>query len=513
MPYNIVPDRVKSLEQVHTSIIPPPVLGWNTKDPLVNMDSKYAVDTLNYFSSGGSVELRKGYTVYARLIDGGTPQLSLFCLNLQNGTTKILCCSVTGRTYDITAGGVGGTDLSNGSTRNVYSGIGTYINYKNRIYIKDCNAVNNVWYWDGAAASLLPAAFVGPGGDDKLLVNPQTYKNRMYFCGTDLSCWFSDVDAVTGALHQYDFQSVFKLGGKLLFVGGTTRVGQINQQYFVAISSLGEILLYQGDSPLSATWSLIGTFNMPTPVGYRSFFYWGKDLVIITYQGLILLSDVLAGGDIVFLSDKINDQFVAAFAPIVPFSSDALLIMGIFAPLQNMIIITMGAIGETSTFVHFVMSTITRGWWKFSGIDGYHFANTPTATLCCGQFGSAYTCFNGYTDFLNNVSTIRKVLLRPAYNYMESPTAVKLLTEAQIFMYESNGLDITVDADVDYANKVAISQNIDTSKGNAYQFYNNRVGLTGIGYAASIRFDGTVTTKQRSIQAIKVFWKEGTERG
>ena len=488
--------------------IPPPVLGWNTKDPLSTMDQTYAVEVINYFSDGSTVDARKGYTAYATGIGGGVPVPLLIEFPLQNGTRKFVAVSGGYRPFNISSSGAG-VDLSTGGT---FIGGPSGIVFRNRLFIKDNTGVYDVISWDGAAAAFVNAAFTGPGGDDKLLTNISVYKNRLYFCGKDLSVWYGGVDAITGALTQFDFQSVFTQGGFLYFAGPVNKSGDTNQEYFAAISSTGEILIYQGDNPGSATWGVVGHYYMPPPCGFKAFFYWGSELVIITFQGVVLLNSVINArdGDLVFLSDKINSQFVELISTAI-LASD---ISGVYYPKGNFLLISMYTL--TNSFVQFVMNTITRSWWRWNGINaqswglynndlyfGFYGASAPTD-------GRVYKMWDGYTDL--NVDTgasqTHSLKLRPAYNYFDNRSTTKHFTAANVILKESEGLSLTVDADVDYADTTPTNTVTDTSD-TSYKLYNAKVGLTGIGKAASIRFEQTVTTKRRSIQAIEVFFNEG----
>jgi hypothetical protein len=85
---------------------------------------------------------------------------------------------------------------------------------------------------------------------------------------------------------------------------------------------------------------------------------------------------------------------------------------------------------------------------------------------------------------------------------------VKQFTECRPIVQQSEGLTLTLDVNVDYNDVVATSTVTDTTD-TAYKLYLPRMGLNGIGKAASVRIDGTVTTKRMSLQALEVLWNEG----
>ena len=51
------------------STILAPVGGWNVRDPLANMQSKYALVLDNFFPRATDLQLRKGYVLYSSCYD------------------------------------------------------------------------------------------------------------------------------------------------------------------------------------------------------------------------------------------------------------------------------------------------------------------------------------------------------------------------------------------------------------------------------------------------------------
>ena len=72
-----------------------------------------------------------------------------------------------------------------------------------------------------------------------------------------LSAWYLPVDSVGGAATEYDLSGIFRLGGYLL-AGGTWTMdaGEGVDDYWIAVTSEGEVVVYQGTDPSSAnTWT------------------------------------------------------------------------------------------------------------------------------------------------------------------------------------------------------------------------------------------------------------------
>lgn len=486
-----------------TKIVPPPVGGWNTKDPLVTMDAMYAVEMENYFPGFGSVDLVNGYRYYSSGIGSGAV---VALAELYTGSTrKLVACGSDNHIYSCNSGGAA-TDLGAGGSATpwLYT-----VQFKNLIFIS--NGVASLRSWDGAAGATTDSgAILGlPTAGTRAM---GVYKGRLYGTLGTTSVWFTALDSTTVFQSVFDFSSLLKYGGNITFIGSITRAKDFNEDVlFCIITDQGEILVYQGEYPSAANWSILGQYFIPRPMGPKAFYYIGANLCIITNQGTIPMSSIMGGtsdGRYLTMSDNITSAFTAA-ASTTLLNDTAW--CGVNYPRGNFAVnnipVTSGAVSN-----QFIMNTTTQAWCKRTNQNAFSWAVFNDELYFGGLNGKVFKADNGYFDEdPSNTGAVlsRSTKLRPAYNYMDNPESVKTFTEAQVFMYESEGLDITVDADIDYANRTATSQNIDTSKGTSYQFYNNRVGLTGIGNAASIRFDGTVTTKRRSIQALKVYYKEG----
>jgi hypothetical protein len=118
--------------------------------------------------------------------------------------------------------------------------------------------------------------------------------------------------------------------------------------------------------------------------------------------------------------------------------------------------------------------------------------------------------WDGYVDTNQSTgaSKTRTHKLRPAFNYLGDRSSVKTFVSARPIIYQSEGLDLTMDADVDFADTTATNRETNTAD-TSYKIYQPSMGLNGIGKCVSVRIDGTVTTKRSSLQAIEVFYTPG----
>lgn len=122
-------------------------------------------------------------------------------------------------------------------------------------------------------------------------------KNRLWFVegGTQVA-WYLPVDSIGGAAADFSLAGVFQRGGSLLFgAAWTIDTGEGLDDKTVFVSDQGEVAIYAGNNPASATdWALEGRFDIGAPVGSNAItMRAGGDLVIATAEGLVPLSEAV----------------------------------------------------------------------------------------------------------------------------------------------------------------------------------------------------------------------------
>ena len=94
--------RAPAKQQISNSITrPSPVGGWNTRDPLSQMDPKYAPEMENFFPTASGVSLRKGASLHVTGFTGSVKTL----LPFQGKVLNKLFCATDAGIYDATASG------------------------------------------------------------------------------------------------------------------------------------------------------------------------------------------------------------------------------------------------------------------------------------------------------------------------------------------------------------------------------------------------------------------------
>lgn len=489
--------------------IPPPVKGWNARDPISMMDPQYAVAIENYFPSSGTVDLRKGYQQWAT--DVGS-DIVYTLMPYETSTSYLLALGDDGNVYNVTSTGAG--TVISGSA--VYSGVtGLYSHqFNDVVFFTPIDGSVDPYSWSGSG-NIASAAFTGIPGIKFLTIG--SYKGRIYFAQNALpSIYYGALEAVTGALTEFDLGPVISRGFYFVFVGSITR----NKQYaeddlFCAITNAGEVLLYQGDNPEASTWNLLARYFIPAPILPKPTFYLGSSLYIMTEQGIISLKDLMSGASDVFPSlSQIIDPVLSP-SLIYSSSSSVAYIRGVVYPKGNYLLINFLDSDSGSDTFQAVMNLQTGAWALFKGQQAYDWAVVGSSLYFAGTNGQVFKADTGYYDVdpaVEGVILPRSTKLRFAFNYLDDPLTVKTITQIRPIIYESEGLSLTIDADVDYDDVTATSTVTDSTDAT-YKIYKPTCGVRAEpGKAVSVRLDGDVTTKRRSLQAVEVYWKEGDIR-
>lgn len=203
------------------------------------------------------------------------------------------------------------------------------------------------------------------------LINVSLFKSRVIFCVKDsMSFWYLPVNQLGGAASEFPLHAVCRKGGYLMATGSwTLDGGEGPEDYFVAITSEGECVLYRGTDPSSAAnFALVGVFEIGQPISRRCMQKAADDTYILTKQAIYPLSRSLVKGtldDRVTLTKNIEVAWIAAtsanaglfgWQPAL-FSDESMLLVNV--PLLNY---------PTRNIIYshqYVMNLTTGAWCRF----------------------------------------------------------------------------------------------------------------------------------------------------
>ena len=340
------------------------------------------------------------------------------------------------------------------------------------------------------------------GVNSNTFVNVNLFKNRLYFCANNsLKFWYLDVQAISGTATSFDLGAFYRNGGYLQAMGTwTLDAGYGVDDFAVYVTSMGEILVYQGFNPSDPNnWAMKGLWQMGQTFSRRCFFKWGGDLLLLTQDGLVPLTSALQSDRLdprINLTDKIYyavslaaSSYSANFGWQISYLAEA-----------NMLILS---IPTNNGMEQYVMNTINKSWARFTGIEAYCFTVSGDQDMHYGGDGYVGLFFNGFSD--NNTNIIGNA--QQAYNYFDSRGQLKRFTLVRPIFQTDNGLPtvlcgISTDFDtVPLTNQLAFNPASvgvgvwDTGKWDQCNWGGGLVttkywqGVTGTGFAASINLN------------------------
>ena len=196
------------------------------------------------------------------------------------------------------------------------------------------------------------------------------HKRRLWAAQKDtLSAWYLPVNAIAGAMVEFPLQGVFRLGGKLLF-GGTWSLdsGDGLDDNMVFVTSEGEIAVYQGTDPsIAADWALVGVYRIGPPLSKNAWFRAGGDLIILTEDGIVAVSEALQKDRAALQTAAITAPIEELWQFIVARRTGASKFPVVLWPTRTALLV--GAPEQSGTFVSLVANTRTGAWARITGWD------------------------------------------------------------------------------------------------------------------------------------------------
>ena len=338
--------------------------------------------------------------------------------------------------------------------------------------------------------------------DSSKFINVNLFKNRLYFTEKDtLNCWYLDVDAIGGPATPLFFGGIARNSGYLQAMGTwTLDAGQGADDYAVFVTSMGEVIVYNGTNPDTAeTWQLKGVWQLGQTFARRCFFKWAGDLLLLTQDGLVPLASALQSSRLdprVNLTDKI---YYAVSQAATNFSSLFGWQINYYAS-ENMLILSI----PTSTGMEqYVMHTITKSWARFTGVEAYCWEVSGDTDMHFGGDGFVGEFYKTTSDNGNNITATAQ----QAYSYFDSPGQLKRFTLVRPILQTDNGIPtvlcgISVDFDTQpLVNQIAFNPNAskvgkwDVAKWDQANWGGELVttkiwqGVTGLGFSGSVNMN------------------------
>jgi hypothetical protein len=426
--------------------IPPPVAGLNARDSVANMNITDAVVLDNLFPQKNAVELRRGcekwITAESAAVETLIPYTSVGGTRKLFGMTGVV---VRDYTTQLTPSTVGPA-ITN--ARWQYTGFtNAFANFFIAVNGADAPMAYNGTVFSAPTYTAEPGDSLTPAN----LIQVIAHHRRLWFVEKNsTSAWYGGVDEYQGTLYRFDFGEMFPRGGYLMAVGSwTVDNGTGLNDLLVAISSEGDVVVYQGFDPNSVDFSLVGRFACGRPLGRRCMTRYIGDLLILTREGVVPMSGLVAMRDAADPTAAITDRIQALISEATTAFGDEFGWEMLYVPEFNQLYVN---VPDTLGSVQFVMNTITKAWCRFTGYNAKCFAVfnlLPFFGMSTGVNRGYYNYFDNYdtTTGLGDHVTARAV---QAFSYFDSPGKQKHFRMARPIFIAANEPFVAINLAPDY---------------------------------------------------------------
>ena len=383
--------------------LPVPMGGINAAGSIASMAPTDAVYSYNVHSSNMGVRVRDGWQEWVNpaVAIGAVRTIIPYGGNLSDGSDARLFCATPNGIYSVTTTGTGATSKVAFGTTTGRAGWGSFASFQlaGGSFIAYCDEENGYHLYTAstdtwAAVAQGSAAGQINGADPADFVQVLNWKNRLWFVEKDTAqAWYLPVNVYAGTVAAFGFGSKFPQGGALASIANWTKDGGAGvDDFFVAVSNAGDIALYQGTDPASAsTFALRGYWNVgKVPPGRRFIWDAGADLLILSSRGLTSMAKLLSGTDNAttpdfFLSFKVGSLIGADMATKLTLDGWSVHLH----PRRDMVIITVPRRGSES-FRQYAMYSPMGAWSIYRDIpmlcqgtwNGEHYFGTADGRVC-----------------------------------------------------------------------------------------------------------------------------------
>lgn len=371
-PVNTSRDRPVQMQQVQSQPYLAPIGGVNAIDGLAMPQVQDAIYAFNMVPSQYGMKVRDGYTEWCTNVGTDGVKTVIPYKSSSSSQDKLFAAAQDG-IYDVTASSAAPTLKLTFATNNSNSGYGQYANFINlsgQKFILYCDETNGYHLYTQATdtwAAVAQGTSAGEidGVDPVNFCFCMIWKSRVWFVQKDTGdAWYLPVGQVTGKVTRFSFSNKFKQGGYLVGLWNwTVDGGEGVDDYLVAISSAGDVVVYKGTDPNSAsTFDQKGVYYIgPTPAGRRCAGSFGGELYLLSSYGLVPISKLMSGQVVIDTSILVSRKITPLINLDMAQSRTMLGWEVKLLPKQNLLAIsTPKQIGFS--YIQYVQSLDTRGW-------------------------------------------------------------------------------------------------------------------------------------------------------
>lgn len=468
-----------------------------------------AVIMENWFPRESDVITRLGHTLHCNTGEGAFNVETI--AEYKAGATRKMLVGCHGKLINATTSTP--STVGTGFTSNRWR----WVNFGERLIL--VNGADAPQDWDGT--TLTATAWSGSGLTITTLSDVCVFKERLFFIEKDtLNFWYASLQAITGALVKFPLKYSGSFGGVLKGIGTVSIDGGSGPDDIILFYlSSGEVIAYQGSDPgVAADWARIGTFQIGPPISSGApLLQFGSDLLAITESAYTPITRVMPFGQTQGKELDLSNLISEAVSTAVKLYKDNTGWQATFFPQGTKLLVNVPR--SASAFDQHVMNTSTRRWCKFTGWNFPCFGLFDNGLYGGGIDGKVYECDTGFDD--NDAAIVCD--LQNAWNYFGDPGREKNFTMARVIFdavsdpqaVMSIGVDFEIavptstveTADVESSAEWDVAEWDEDEWGGSTRTIRGWQGISGQGYAASMRLRVSLTAQQVSLKSGNIIMK------
>lgn len=434
------------------TFVPAPTGGWDAVSPLPNMPPDRAVQLDNFIPRPGWIEVRRGWSLHATVGTDADPVETLMSYNGFGAANKQFAVA-GGSIYDTTAtgGGVITTVTGLANSRMQWC---MFSNASGTQYIFACNGADTPKIYDGSSWG--DASISGSGITPANFINVNAHKGRLWFIEKNSTdAVYMAVGAIAGSGTVFPLGSFMTRGGFLQAIGTwTIDTRQTVDEYIAFVTSRGQVIVYQGTDPATAdTWVLVGIYDIGAPIGYRCFLRIGGDLIIISIDGLMPMSEMLSTDRGAANRVSISSNIMNAMAKAARVGKDFFGWQFIEYAKSTLAVLNVPVV-ENETQQQFVMNTLTGAWCRFTGMNANCWTVDANDNIYFGSNDGFVGQWDvGASDYLDPIMAV----VQGSYQAYGNPGIQKRWTMLQPLIFSDGTVEPSIGINVDFRDDATLS--------------------------------------------------------
>ena len=412
----IVKGRPATVREAH---IPAPTGGVNTVSPGLAMPLTDCVQAYNLVAADSGLRTRLGYREFSvnlpGTVDSGKGVRTVLPFTGSSVSTSRLFVATATGIHDVT-GGAYVTQIAFQSTAGL-AGYGTCLSFvtPGGRYLVYTDEVNGLYVYSESSVSWSKVT-QGSAGNQVQGVDPgrfahvALFKGRLYFTERETStAWYLPANQIYGGATAFPLGQAFREGGTLVGLWNWTYDGGAGlDDSLVAISAGGDVVVYQGTDPASAsTFSQRGVWQMSRPpAGRRIASTYGGDLLLLSRRGLLPLSQLVLGGqsELKYTTEKVANLVASLMT-----DRSQEPYWGVVLQPQDNVLMVMTPRANTGVDLQLVQAGASKGWFIYRNLPilsgavwlGDFYFGTQDGRVCI------------HTGYADNVSLTNPVTFSP----------------------------------------------------------------------------------------------------